>query len=425
MRNIFRSAKLNLLPFRVLSGLLGLALLTGSAWGVEGHEEGSIEIDDQFTLAALGEMTRERHPDAAWLAARDATVKAEQSYADRWFPDSTQLSAFHLSDQPLDDTGMYETEVAVSFPLWMPGEKKSQARLAETLSASQPAREAEFRWRVSAEIRKSLWGLLITRRQWELALEQENRLSEVLEQATIFEEAGDLSRGDQLAVMQELAIWKAETMNLEAAYQDSIRSYHSLTGAESVPADYSEPLNPLHEITEDHPALLQALDEVAELSAAVEVVRKGNSFRPSLQVFWRGTRPEDYAQTVHALGVGFELPLGRSPRRGPEAALAGEALARAEGNLLRLKRQLDLDLHEAEHQLYTVQRQLENSEIMLDAAGQRYEMDQLALELGEISTREWLRRLSEFKDIQRSHELLLMQREAAIAAHNQAVGESL
>jgi outer membrane protein TolC len=136
-------------------------------------------------------------------------------------------------------------------------------------------------------------------------------------------------------------------------------------------------------------------------------------------------RPEDYAQQVNSLGVGFEMPLGRSPRRGPEVALASEALARAEGNLLRLKRQLDLDLHEAEHLLYTTQRQLENSQLMLDAAGERYEMDQLALELGEISTREWLRRLSEFKDIQRSHELLLLQQHAAIAAHNQAVGEPL
>ena len=425
MSSRFRSAQLALLSAKAVSGLLGLALLAGTAWGVEGHEEGTIEVDEKLTLTALGELTRERHPDAAWQAARDATVTAEQSFADRWFPDSTQLSAFHLSDHPLDNTGMYESEVAVSFPLWMPGEKRSQAQLAEALSASRPSREAEFHWRVSAQVRKSLWNLLIARRQWELAMEQEQRLTQVFEQVSIFEDAGDLSRGDRLAVLQELAIWKAETMNLEAEYQDSIRTYRSLTGVNAVPADYSEKLNPLHEITDDHPALQQAFDEVVELSAAVEVVRTRNSFRPSLQLFWRGTRPEDYAPQVSALGVGFEVPLGRSPRRGPEVALASEALARAEGNLLRLKRELDLDLHEAEHLLHITQRQLENSEIMLDAATQRYEMDQLALELGEISTREWLRRLSEFKDIERSHELLLMQREAAIAAHNQAVGESL
>ena len=265
----------------------------------------------------------------------------------------------------------------------------------------------------------------MARRQWELAVEQEARLSEVLAQVTVFAEAGDLSRGDMLAVVQELAIWKAETMSLEAEYQDMIRNYQSLTGASAVPADYKESLNALHEISETHPAMQLARDLLAATSAKVDVVRQGNNFRPSLQLFWRGTRPEDYAQQISAVGVGFEVPLGRSPRRGPAVALANEELARVEGRLLQLKRQLDLDLHEAEHLLHTTRLKLENSNLMIDAASQRYEMDQLALELGEISTREWLRRLSEFKDIQRSHELLLMQRDAAIAAHNQAVGEPI
>ena len=38
---------------------------------------------------------------------------------------------------------------------------------------------------------------------------------------------------------------------------------------------------------------------------------------------------------------------------------------------------------------------------------------------------EWLRRLSGYKEIQRSHEMLLLQKDAAIAAYNQAVGETL
>ena len=49
----------------------------------------------------------------------------------------------------------------------------------------------------------------------------------------------------------------------------------------------------------------------------------------------------------------------------------------------------------------------------------------LAFELGEFCTREWLRRISRFREIERSHELLLIQQGAAIAAYNQAVGESL
>ena len=62
---------------------------------------------------------------------------------------------------------------------------------------------------------------------------------------------------------------------------------------------------------------------------------------------------------------------------------------------------------------------------MMKAATEKYELDKLSFELGEISVRQWLRRLSEYKDIERSHELLLLQKGAAVAAYNQAVGESL
>jgi tRNA threonylcarbamoyladenosine modification (KEOPS) complex Cgi121 subunit len=52
-------------------------------------------------------------------------------------------------------------------------------------------------------------------------------------------------------------------------------------------------------------------------------------------------------------------------------------------------------------------------------------MDKLAFELGEIPLREWLRRLAQQKQIERAHELLLLQQGAAIASYNQAVGETL
>jgi hypothetical protein len=86
---------------------------------------------------------------------------------------------------------------------------------------------------------------------------------------------------------------------------------------------------------------------------------------------------------------------------------------------------LQLQLHEAEHVLHTTRARLENSEMMFEAASERFGLDKMAFELGEFSTREWLRRLSRFKTIERSNELLLIEQGAAVAAYNQAVGESL
>ena len=410
----------------LLAGMVVVCVFTQNlAWAIQEHEGEVLQINDKLTLSSLLATTLERHPQAGVLAARSATIDAETKYGNRWLPDSTELTAFHMSDRSFDDVGVYENEVALSFPMWLPGEKKAQSRLGEVLSASRASGEAEFRWRVSGQLRHQLWQLKLAVRQWQLAVEHEHRLGEVLAQVTLFAEVGELSRADQLATMEELAIWKGETMLLEAEYMDAIRLYRSFTGLEAIPAQIDETLSTLQEVEQDHPALRQAMDHMAEASASTEVVRQRTNGRPSLDLFWRGFRGDSRSPDVNALGIGFAMPIGKSPRREPEVAKAYEAFAGAEAELLETKRELDLQLHEANHVLHTTRERLENSDIIVKAATERHQLDKLAFDLGEFSTREWLRRLSQLKKIEQSHELLLIQQGAAIAAYNQAVGESL
>jgi outer membrane protein TolC len=407
-------------------GLLTAGVFTqGVVWAIGEHEAEKLRLNDSLTLSSLLAITLERHPQAGVLAARSATVDAESRYAKRWLPDTTTLAGFHMSDQAFDDIGAYENEVALSFPLWLPGEREAQSTLSDTLSASRVSDEAEFRWRVSGQLRQQLWQLKLAVRQWELAVEQEQRLAGVLSQVTLFAEAGELSRADQLATMEELAIWKGETMLLEAQYMDAIRTYRSFTGLEIIPAQIGETLSERQEIGQDHPALRQAMDHLAESSASTDVIRERSNLRPSVDVFWRGFSGDDRSPDVNALGIGFAMPLGKSPRREPQVAKAFEEFAGAQADLLETRRMLDLQLHEANHVLHTTRERLENSKIMVEAATERHQLDKLAFDLGEFSTREWLRRLSRFKEIERLHELLLIQQGAAIAGYNQAVGESL
>jgi cobalt-zinc-cadmium efflux system outer membrane protein len=410
----------------VFFGRLTAGVFTqGVVWAIGEHEAEKLRLNDSLTLSSLLAITLERHPQAGVLAARSATVDAESRYAKRWLPDTTTLAGFHMSDQAFDDIGAYENEVALSFPLWLPGEREAQSTLSDTLSASRVSDEAEFRWRVSGQLRQQLWQLKLAVRQWELAVEQEQRLAGVLSQVTLFAEAGELSRADQLATMEELAIWKGETMLLEAQYMDAIRTYRSFTGLETIPAQIGETLSERQEIGQDHPALRQAMDHLAESSASTDVIRERSNLRPSVDVFWRGFSGDDRSPDVNALGIGFAMPLGKSPRREPQVAKAFEEFAGAQADLLETRRMLDLQLHEANHVLHTTRERLENSKIMVEAATERHQLDKLAFDLGEFSTREWLRRLSRFKEIERLHELLLIQQGAAIAGYNQAVGESL
>jgi len=413
--------------FAIFRRVLAVAVLlfAGPCIVSAGHEEPEIHFDPNLTLSSLLDTTVARQPHAGVLLAGQGTADAEMAYGKHWLPEAPEVAGFHMSDRQFDDIGAYENEVALSLPLWLPREKKAQTQLGEAASTALASRKSEFRWRVSGVLRKQLWALMLNRRQWELALDQERNLAEVLEQVTLYAEAGDLSRVDQLATLQELAIWKAETMTLEAEYQDAVREYIAFTGLPDVPADIAENLSDELDIREDHPALQKAMDRLAEEAASTEVARRESTGRPSVQVFWRGYGGDRASPDINALGLGLAVPLGRSPRRGPEIARANESLAVAEAELLETRRGLELQLHEARHMLELSEMQLENSFTMIDAANERHRLDKLAFELGEFSVREWLRRLSELKKIERSHELLLMQQGAAVASYNQAVGETL
>ena len=406
---------------------LALAGLTfpGPVHAVEEHADDFLTHDSNLSLTNLLEITLERHPRSSVVAAGQNTARAEADYGKTWFPEAPELAGFHLSDNAFDDIGAYENEVALSVPLWLPGEKTAQTALGEAAWIAYESHRNDLRWRVSAALRRQLWDLATAKRRWELALEQEQRMADVLEQVTLFTEAGDLSRADQLATLQELAIWKAETMTLEAQYQDAVREYRSLTGLGRSPAEISEQLSEEQEIREDHPALQLAMDRLKEASAMAEVTRQGNVLRPSVQVFWRGFRGDRTGPDIDALGFGLAVPLGKSPRQGPQIARADEVFAGAQAEVIETRRRLDLQLHEARHQLKTTRLQLANSDVMIDAANERHRMDKLAFELGEIPLHEWLRRLARQKAIERAHEMLLLQQGAAIASYNQAVGETL
>jgi hypothetical protein len=167
----------------LLAGLVTVCVSTqNTAWAIQAHEAEVLQFNDKLTLSLLLTTTLERHPQAGVLAARSATIDAETKYGNRWLPDSTELTAFHLSDRSFDDVGNYENEVALSFPMWLPGEKRAQSRLGEVLAASRASGEAEFRWRVSGQLRQQLWQLKLAVRQWQLAVEHEQRLGEVLAQ---------------------------------------------------------------------------------------------------------------------------------------------------------------------------------------------------------------------------------------------------
>ena len=154
---------------------VAVMLVPGPCRAAAEHHETEIHFDPQLTLSALLETTVARQPRAVVLTAERATAEAEAAYGKHWIPEAPELGGFHMSDRPYDDIGAYENEVALSLPLWLPGEKRAQAQLGEAASLASESGARDYRWQVSGALRKQIWALMIARRQWELAVEQEQR----------------------------------------------------------------------------------------------------------------------------------------------------------------------------------------------------------------------------------------------------------
>ena len=389
------------------------------------HEEPSIELDTALTLNAIAEIALRRYPQANVGLAEHAMAEAEYRAGKKWLPAGAQLSVSYLSDKARDDNGAYENEVALSMPVWGLGERRAQRRYGNSALVLSASLQSEMYWSLSGQVRDKMWALTIARHQWSLATEQEQRLGVMLAQVELLHRVGDLSRADFLAAQEELALWRGDTLRLEAEFQDAVREYQVLTGLTKMPASIEEILSAEQHIEDGHPALQRARDNIQVAQAALNNVTKKRESRPALQLFWRDSRGGYESADMTSLGIGISIPLGRPASKGVAIGKANVALVSARAELLRTQRLLELQLHEAAHELRTLKRQLANSDQLIRSAKERHKIDKLAFELGEIGLREWLRRMSRIKEIERSHEQLLLQQGAAIAAFNQAVGVAL
>lgn len=101
-----------------LTVLFLLLLISSSGLFAEPeHEDYGIDLDESLTLSALVDTALKRHPQAGVLQAGRVRVSAETDFGQRWFPEAMEVGGFHLSDRQLDDTGVYENEVALSMPI--------------------------------------------------------------------------------------------------------------------------------------------------------------------------------------------------------------------------------------------------------------------------------------------------------------------
>jgi outer membrane protein TolC len=357
-----------------------------------------------------------------WTAVRQQVAESRRELGAAWLGDTPSVGANWRDYEWFEDSKLYEGEIYLSLPLWLPGERKALSAAARDDAALVSLQRQARTLAAAAEVRQSYWQLRADRTRIELMQQLLAAAEHYVEQLTLRLQAGDIARGELLQSQQQVFDLRSRLLDAEARMIDSVRRWRLVTGLDTMPAEALEQQSAIGEITRQHPLLQLALAEVALLKSELAVNRNSGSIRPALSLSAKHELIDEQLPPLNSLGIGIDIPLGRGKANAVAVSRSQQRLLEAEVAMQNLQRKLEEDLHEVRHQTEVNASNLRDSQDLLDIAGDVYKMQQLAHKQGETSFVEVLRAGQQLARAQQRYALLSLTSQELIARYNQTVG---
>ena len=290
--------------------------------------------------------------DAAWLRAIEATEtqgQRQRAEADRvaasslWAAPPALLFGYR-DDRWQRDTGYREAEIALAWPLWLPGQR--DARGAAAAAGIELAELARFaaRLRVAGEVREAAWTLVALQAEQAQAEAQVRSLQELADDIERRVRAGDLARADALAARAELLNAGARQADARQRLVEARSHWVVLTGLDVLPV-VQEPSGEAAAAVRGgmaaHPELRLATQATEVARKRVEVTRSSHRDPPEIALGLRQEVPGRSELTQNSIAIGLRLPFGTDDRNQPLQAAALSELDVAQTREQRLRDRLD------------------------------------------------------------------------------------
>lgn len=307
---------------------------------------------------ASGSLTLREALDAAWqraVSAREAAglrhrADADRAAIERFWAAPPSLTLSHRSDRLQANDGKRETEIGLSVPLWLPGQRTARLATADAAAAHAQAAEQLARLRIAGEVREAAWLIAALLAEAAQADAQRHALRQLASDVERRVGAGDLAPADALAAQAEHLAATAQRLELGQRLAAARAQWAVLTGLSAAPA---LPSPTTADATADavpaaagapHPALVLA-SQAAELARRrVDLLRHAGRDAPELTVGLRQDDPGRAAATQGSVVIGLRLPFGTDSRNRPLLAAAQADLDVAETQAQRLRERLDSDI---------------------------------------------------------------------------------
>lgn len=381
-----------------------------------------IPASPQLTLAGVLEQTWRRNPALPVFQARLEEADALRTQADSLFAADPAFSLRHNNSGLGSRNGLSEWEWGLEMPIWLPGQQTARRQVAEQDRQGVAAAQQALRLAIAGTVREALWQIALLRNHATLAHREWQTAHQLEQDVARRVQLGDLPESDLNLARQETLRRRDDYRSAAVDLRQQFDRYRTLTGLDSIPADYRETESQQQGISDRHPALAETMAQVDAAQARVDQARHERRGNPTLTLGTRHERAlsgEDYESSV---GVIVRVPLGLRSQSAPAQASARLELARARQQRDERKRQLAIGLQQAARALQTTREALQLAEQENRLAVRNLELGRKSFALGESDLFTLLRVQTQAFDAEQKLQRRQIELQFDIASYNQALG---
>lgn len=350
---------------------LAAGLLLSSAWAATPLHE------------AL-ELAWARAQAATDLAGAQHSARTQRDAAQRWWAGPASLNYTEQRARQGHSAPAREQELAVSLPLWWPGQRAATAAAAQGRQALLEAQRGTARLQLAGALREAAWAVAARQAEHEQAQAQRQSLRQLAADVERRVAAGDLARTDAQAAEAELLAVEVELGQHELALQQALGDWQELLGPDGPAPEATA--EALADGAQPHPALHHAERQLAAAQQLAEWARASRREPVEVSLGLRQTEPGQ-RQTQLSL----RLPLEGSPERHQQEAEARAAVASAERQLGLLREHLALQQRNAQAALRHAEQRAQTSAQRAVLLNERAGLIERAFQAGEAALPELLR----------------------------------
>lgn len=311
-------------------------------------------VDWPQALEAAWQRSQERAERRADIERAEAVRSAAGA---AWAaPPSLELD--HRSGRSRGAGTLRESELGVSVPVWLPGQKQSRSDAADADVRAALLADEAARLKLAAQLQQAALAVAaqeLEARQAGLDTQLVRSLAEDVDRRV---RAGDLARADAMAA-------RAELLQAQAAHQAALQRLQQerdrwllLTGLRAVPSlAVSQPAA----AQGDHPELAAATARVERARRRLHLAERSRRDPPEVGV--RVRRDADGSGAATSVGLSLRVPLATADRNAP-------LLAQARG-------ELDLALNEEQRTRDRLEVETQAARLLVDGAAQQLDAERL------------------------------------------------